>query len=354
MQSEIHMVKHEQNIGSERRTDLDTGVGLHALSASRVEKDYDTLRHPDGYERQYTGVCGVTDPEDVVRMLSEIKNSRADSQRRLMVGIMTHPAVINPEAPYPDVVREDIQGEFPAAEDIAKGFIDHPDVMNTIHYADMYGPNGPRKAGEAPDVLKNLEHCVELGGENLDAIQLDLVWPDPEAVKEFRRRHPEIEIVLQIGKFAFGENGIDEAKIVEKLKGYGKAVDHILLDLSLGKGREMTSDDIADLKRVMRAVQDTMPDIGLAVAGGLGAGDGENEANSSVYSVQTLSEIAKDFPGISIDAEGGLKPHDAQKDSKGHFLATTMADPNKSENYIGIASEILDGPLQLQGLDTEQ
>lgn len=331
----------------------ETAVGALALSAAEGSEilEQEALKHPDGYERQYTGICDVTNPEDVRSMLRELKESKVDSERRLMVGIMTHPAVLNPNADIPDVVREAIISEFPSLDDLSSGFIDDPDVMNTIHYADLYGPSGPRKSGEAPDVLENLELCVEHGGENLDAIQLDIVWPNPEDLKEFRARHPDIEIILQIGKFSLGEGDIDVDQVVEKLGEYGKSVDHVLIDLSMGKGRQMTNNEVTELKRLMRAIQDTSPDIGLAIAGGLGAASGSNDPNSSVYSMDSLKEIARHFPGISIDAQGGLKPDDAQRDDHGHFVATTMADPEKSVNYISLASEILDGPLQLHQED---
>ncbi len=319
-------------------------VASHLLS----ERQTEDVEHPKGYERQYTGVCDVVSPEDVKAMLAELRSSRADSERRLMVGVMTHPVVVNPDVQVPDKVRTAIQSEFPSVEEMSRGFIDDPDVMNTIHYADLYGPDGPWKAGEAPDVLKNLELCVEHGGPNLDAIQLDMVWPDPDALLQFRRKHPDIEIVLQLGKFSFGEDGtIDPATVTERLSKYGKSVDHVLLDLSMGKGRQMTDEDVASLKKLMWAIQDKTPDIGLAIAGGLGAGSGQNTPNQSVYSMDSLREIARDFPGISIDAQGGLKPDGATRDDRGHFVATTMADTEKSQNYIGLASEILDNEMEL-------
>lgn len=322
-------------------------IGATSL-ITETERPLDEIDHPSGYERQYTGVCDVIDPDDVRAMLAELRGSRADRNRRLMIGVMTHPAVINPSASMSEEVRQAIQSEFPTIEDLSRGFIDDPDVMNTIHYADLYGPDGPRKAGEAPNVLTNLEKCVEYGGPNLNAIQLDIAWPDPDALKEFRKRHPKVEIVLQLGKFSFGEDGkIDEKDVTRRLQEYGKAVDHVLLDLSMGKGRRMTEDDVAALKRLMWTIQDTTPDIGLAIAGGLGAGTRSSAPNQSVYSMESLREIARDFPGISLDAQGGLKPDDAVKDDRGHFVATTMADSEKSQNYIGLASEILDGEMEL-------
>jgi hypothetical protein len=322
-------------------------LGATSLIAE-TEKPIDNLEHPKGYERQYTGVCDVISPDDARAMLAELRESRADPGRRLMVGVMTHPIVLNPGLDLPEKVRRAVQSEFPTVEELSQGFIDDEDVMNTIHYADLYGPDGPWKPGESPEVLKNLESCVEHGGPNLDAIQLDVAWPDPEALIEFRKRHPDIEIVLQMGKYSFEEDGsIDEAKVVDRLRSYGKSVDHVLLDLSMGKGRRMTDEDVASLKKLMWAIQDSSPDIGLAIAGGLGASTQSNGLNESVYSMDSLKDIARDFPGISIDAQGGLKPENATRDDRGHFVATTMADAEKSQNYVALASEILDSEMEL-------
>ena len=65
--------------------------------------------------------------------------------------------------------------------------------------------------------------------------------------------------------------------------------------------------------------------------------------------MDSLREIARDFPGVSIDAQGGLKPDNTSRDDKGHFISTAMADADKSKRYVGLASEILDGEMRLGG-----
>ena len=63
-------------------------------------------------------------------------------------------------------MREELNKVIPRRSTIANGFVDHPSVLNTIHYADLYGPGGPRGAGKAPKVLRNLKLCVKYGGKN--------------------------------------------------------------------------------------------------------------------------------------------------------------------------------------------
>ncbi|MDD1475146.1 hypothetical protein MEO41_28355, partial [Dolichospermum sp. ST_sed4] len=127
---------------------------------------------------------------------------------------MTHPVVLNQDLPVPAGVRREITQTFPKRDKLADGFIDNPKVLNTIHYADLYGPKGPRGAQEAPNVLGNLELCVKHGGKNLNAIQLDVTWPKPDEIKTFRSRHPEISLVLQVNKFSLTTCNNDPQAIV--------------------------------------------------------------------------------------------------------------------------------------------
>jgi hypothetical protein len=101
-----------------------------------------------------------------------------------MVGVMTHPGVLDPSILPSDAVRKEFSEIFPSVEEMADGFINDSDVLNTIHYADLYGPEGPWKAQESPNVCKNLELCVKHGGENLHAIQLDVTWPEPSGTRQ--------------------------------------------------------------------------------------------------------------------------------------------------------------------------
>ncbi|KKP84126.1 MAG: hypothetical protein UR82_C0012G0022, partial [Candidatus Moranbacteria bacterium GW2011_GWF1_35_5] len=132
---------------------------------------------------RYSGVCDVYSPEEARAMADELRRNRKNSSRKVMIGVMTHPIVLNPDLPIPEEVRKDVSKEFPALEKMAGGFTDDPDVLNTIHIADLYGPEGPWKAQKAPDVFKNLELCVKHGGEYLHAIQLDITWPEPNEIK---------------------------------------------------------------------------------------------------------------------------------------------------------------------------
>jgi hypothetical protein len=276
----------------------------------------------------YVGVCDVLSPRVARAFVLDFKKYNRDPKRKLMIGVMTSPVVLNPDLPVPKAVRDEITATFPKKEDLAKGFIDDPVVLNTIHYADLYGPKGPRGPQEAPNIFKNLELCVKYGGKNLHAIQLDVNWPDPKELKGFRTKYSNISIVLQVGKSALKACNYDPKEVVKRLKEYDNSVDHVLLDMSMGQGKAMISADLLPLLRVIRS---EIPDLGLAVAGGFGPEKSEE-----------LKQVALEFPDISLDAQGRIKPDNAPRDSLGHLLSTISADFVKTRKYLGKNSALLD------------
>ena len=281
------------------------------------------------YER-YTGVCDVISPEEALAMANELREHRKDPGRKVMIGVMTHPLALDPTIPVPSEVRRAITETLPAREQIAEGFISDPDVLNTIHYADLYGPDGPWEAHASPNLLKNLELCVAYGGENLHAIQLDVTWPNVDDIDTFKAAHPEVKIILQLGKFAFQAADNDPQKVVDMLDMYGDSIDYVLVDMSMGKGKSMDSEGLLP---ILRLIQRELPGLGLAVAGGLGPD-----------SMDPLKPIADEFPGISIDAQGRLKPAGTPTDSMGHIVATVPADLGRSRDYIQQSCTMLDNP----------
>lgn len=283
------------------------------------------------YER-YFGVCDVYSPEEATVMAEELRKERKNQNRKVMIGVMTHPIVLNPDLPVPQKVRTEISKIFPTREKMAGGFTNDPDVLNTVHYADLYGPKGPRKAQESPNVFQNLELVVQYGGENLDAIQLDLIWPKPEEIKKFKEEHPDIFIILQVGKFALKEVEEDPQTVINNLREYGDSVDYVLLDMSMGMGKGMEAVGLLPLLRIIR---EKLPYLGLAVAGGLGPD-----------SIDLLKSIAEEFPDVSIDAQGNVKSKDAPRDALGHTVSTHPADLERSKVYIQKSCAMLDNPKE--------
>jgi hypothetical protein len=308
------------------------------------EKDIDNLayaarRKPKNPETKasYSGVCDVKKPENALAMANAVRESRKDLNRKILVGEMASPHSLH---------HED-GDDMPNRSEIADSFIDDPDVLNAIHFADLYEKeNQPRKGGETPNLPENLELCIEYGGENLHALQLDVIWPNTNEIKAFREKHPKIQIILQVSQYAMDELGNDAQDIADRLLEYGDSIDYVLLDLSMGKGREMTETDVVKLQRLLSVIQFKVPGLGLAVAGGLGpvleTTDSSGEVVDRLYA---LRKIAKEFPSVSIDAQGGVKPDNAPIGFSGHLDASTPADLGKSLNYIKAASALLDNEI---------
>ena len=271
---------------------------------------------------RYSGICDVYSPEEARAMADELRENRKNPNRKVMIGVMAHPLTLNPEMEDPAEVRD----VFPTREALAGGFTDDPDVLNTVHYADLYGP----KRGQ--NVPENLELVVEYGGEHLHAIQLDLVWPKPSEIKNFKEKYSDILLILQVGKFALEDVDDDPQKTVGKLREYEDSIDHVLLDMSMGKGKGMEAGGFLPL---LRLIKKELPDLGLAVAGGLGP-DPEN--------LLELELIAKEFPDVSIDAQGNVKRKDAPRDRLGHMVAAHPADSERSNEYIQKSCALLDNP----------
>ncbi|MBW4061688.1 hypothetical protein HJC99_03925 [Candidatus Saccharibacteria bacterium] len=151
-------------------------------------------------------------------------------------------------------------------------------------------------------------------------------------IDQFKAKHPDIALVLQLGKSAFEMVDHDPQRMVDELDKYGDSIDYVLLDLSMGKGRAMQADELLS---ALRLIRQELPGLGLAVAGGLGP-----------ETVHLLEPIAREFPDISIDAQGRLKHPDAPVDDRGHMVSTVPADPARSEQYIINSCAILDKPKE--------
>lgn len=284
----------------------------HADLASTIDEA------ADPYER-YVGICDVLSPEEARAMASEVRENRKDPNRKVMVGIMAGHFTLRPDAAGGEGQRV----VFPSREEMANGFTDDPDVLNTVHFADLY------RSQEVQTLFEDLELVVEYGGEHLHAIQLDVTWPAVDDVDRFKDKHPDLTVVLQLGQSAFDMVDHDPQRMVDELDKYGDSIDYVLLDLSMGKGKAMQGEELLS---ALRAIRHELPGLGLAVAGGLGPD-----------TMHLLEPIAQEFPDISIDAQGRLKHPDAPVDDRGHMVSTISADLDRSQEYIRKSCAMLDG-----------
>jgi len=231
--------------------------------------------------RPYVGITDFTNFEQVECMQEIFKQYLpVHSNRQLHVGVMMSYKTLN------DVETKWAKA-FPPKEMIASIFASN-ETYNCLHYADY-----DRFENFSSDVLKGIEY----GGEEIHAVQLDMVWPWPrDILKIIRNAGKSLEVILQVGKNAIEQADNNPAEVVRRLEFYADigVLHRVLLDKSMGRGLGM---DAAGLIPFVEAIKKRFPELGLVAAGGLGPD-----------SIHLVEPLAKEFPEISIDAQGKLRP----------------------------------------------
>lgn len=214
---------------------------------------------------------------EMADFFDEIARKKSQSVRhKLMVGVASYYETLNDlPSEWTDVI--------PKKEDIADIFIDHPRLFNTIHYVDF----------EGRDTLENLIRITEFGGKHVQAIQLDMVWPEPDILTRYRVQFPHIQTLLQINTPALDALSDIEDSLIRRIASYGDALDFVLLDKSMGRGLGM---DREFLRPLVRRITEKLSNVSVAVAGGLGPD-----------TMHLVEPLIKEFSNLSIDAEAQLR-----------------------------------------------
>ena len=254
--------------------------------------------HPNAY----VGITDFEDKSQVEAMLAVFREASSGRfVRKLGVGVMMSRKTLN------DLPSKFSQ-VFPNKERIAEIFSTDSSAYNILHYADYAGI----------DVLKNLTEAVKWGGPNLHAIQLDMVWPETEVIRQFKELYPQIQLIIQINSSALEKIVYKIFVLITCLDQYSPFLDGVLLDMSMGRGLPMSW---LDLLPYLAAINAFLPDLELVVAGGLGP--------NSLELVKPLVDCF--VPEISIDAQGQLRPSGS---------ALEPVDWQMARNYLAGAVKI--------------
>jgi len=237
----------------------------------------------------YIGITDFTSPEQVPKVLSVHQERVMDPKMDhvLGVGVMMSYKTLH-ELPTKWTLA------FPPKERIADIFIDHEDVYNVLHYADY----------ENATSSACLKTAIGYGGPNLNALQLDMPWPDigmiKSALRPKRGKRVDLKIILQVGARAMEEMGNNLENVVERILEYyiEGCLDYVLLDKSGGKGLGMDSELLLAYHKEIRKYA-PRSDLGIVVAGGLGP-----------TSIHLLNPFRREglINDLSIDAQGKLRP----------------------------------------------
>lgn len=232
------------------------------------------------YLRPYIGITGVRTAEEVKALIDCF---HTDGHRLLMIGVLASQKTLNGLAnKWPH--------RYPKTEDISRIFIGDSRCLNLIHYS----------TDDLENLTRQLRRLESHGGRHLQGIQLNIKWPDANAVGIYKELAPQQRIVLQVGAAAMAKHQNEPDRIAKALTKYRGKIDSILIDPSGGNGQMF---DIEQTLAILRAVRRARPELGLGVAGGL-----------SCRTLAAIEPILREFPDISIDAEGKLRDADGRLD----------------------------------------
>lgn len=233
--------------------------------SSAVEQE---LRH-----MPYIGITGFTKPHEAETLLETFG---VPESRMLMVGVLVSSKTLAGEpARRP--------GRYPLVSRIAGIFPDHPRALNVIHYAT-----------KEPETLDGqVLQLVSIGGQNLGGLQFNMTWPEVAMIRRIHERLPALRLILQIGARAVEAVEHSPLRLARRVGDYRETITDALIDPSGGQGKGLHPEVVHQFLHGIDALHQP---IGVGVAGGLGGAD-----------FSQLNALLRDFPYLSIDAEGKLR-----------------------------------------------
>jgi hypothetical protein len=234
----------------------------------------------------YIGVTGIVTDEDVgVAVEAAWLVQRRAPGHRLMAGILV--------------------GTMPPTSPFACRY---PPLMSVCTLA-----TGLRSAGALPFAhyrtsdrasLALQLHGLFVLAPDLAGVQLNVVAPSQREISAFRDLHPGVEIVLQANRGTLRRHGATQdpgpGSVDHAVDFYAGRVDHILLDLSGGRGRPLDTDWHG---QVLSHGMERW--LGLAIRPGVAGGLGPDSAVA--LDALALAIGPQRFAGLSFDAEGALR-----------------------------------------------
>lgn len=230
--------------------------------------------------KPYVGITGFMSLSDALHVLDVVP---ADTNRLVMVGVLA-------SLKTTQGIQNRWPNRYPTMDKIAGIFPDHPSALNLIHY----------NTKEKETLGDQLVAMTEFGGTNMHGFQLNIAWPSLDVLAEYRRAYPAKQIVLQIGGHAFEVVNHSPEQLATKVAEYAGVVEYVLLDPSGGYGKPFDPERARDYLLALK-VQNL--GMGLGVAGGL-----------SPTTLNLVEPLAREFPYLSIDAEGRLRTQEDHLD----------------------------------------
>lgn len=236
---------------------------------------------------RYVGLTGCTHAQDLEYLLCAIPEPLVAGRYWFMAGILASTKTLKG-------VLTRYPFRYPPIERLAAIPISDPAVVHLVHY----------HCERQENLKEELWRLKGLMGEQYQGLQLNMAWPDLETVLDFyttwteRWSKREPIIVLQVGESALAMAGERPDVVAREVAHYWKAgcITHVLIDASGGRKKQL---DPIKSAHYLRAIQEMCPGLQLVVAGGLAA-----------PTLSLLTPLIHEFPGLSIDAEGGVRDND--------------------------------------------
>lgn len=219
------------------------------------------------------GITGFMSLYEVLHVLSALP---ADANRLVMIGVLASLKTMRG-------IKNKWPNRYPAMDEIAGIFPDHPLALNLIHY----------NTKEKETLGDQLVAMTEFGGANMHGFQLNIAWPSLDVLAEYRKAYPAKQIVLQVGGHACEMANHSPEQLAARVADYDESVEYALLDPSGGYGKPFDPERVRDYLLALKAKN---LEMGLGVAGGL-----------SPATLNLVEPLAREFPDLSIDAEGRLR-----------------------------------------------
>ena len=196
--------------------------------------------------RPYVGITGIVTTLDVETVSQCLKKMAGLDSHRFMAGVLasskTMAGGFTPNRRYPMAV--DVG---PLLREL-----DSAGAWPVLHY------NTRATGSDFKRELFGLARSLP----SMRGIQLNVIRPNPEVIREFAREYPRVEVILQANRTSLAGTTLDAyAKTYE-------GIAHVLFDLSGGAGKELPVDAADHVLKALPGLRER--GVGLGVAGGLG------------------------------------------------------------------------------------
>jgi hypothetical protein len=195
---------------------------------------------------------------------------------------------------------------FPAKENIAGIFLSDRQAFHVLQYIDY----------EDKAEFRSIKEALLYGGDDVDAIQLNMTWPDPNIVmnaiyQSSKVTLRKVKVLLEVGRDALDEADNDPKRAVRYIKSYGDVIDGVVFDNGTGTERSI---DVPFIRPFVAEAYSALPELSVAVVEGLGS-----------RSIGTVEHLVREFPDISINFQPrGDEPEQVDWDTAANYLAIAM------------------------------